>query len=472
MMNTGISAGRSLVPFGIFVVSAVVLSCIGAMNIELLVAAGIAGMLAGGMLADDAEAYWKTLFGQMGSPTAMTATLLWLVVSIYGNVLKAGHIVEGLVWAVNAVDMGPSLFTAVVFLFSALFAVATGSGFGTISSMSITLFPAGVAVGADPSLLGGAILSGAALGDSIAPVSDTAVIAASTQTYGTGGRVASVGGTVKHRLPLVLCAMAATLAVYLLCGRAQDEGSVHTIHAAGSDWKGLALLIPTFVVVGLAFRRVNIFMSLAAGIVLSVAIGLSLGLFAFSDIVRVDSRGAGGAVVDGIGSMSGICILLVVAVALSGVAVGSGCMEALERKMCGRTVGRKRDAEWVILALSLTAGILIAAVNTIANICVAPIVNHIGNEHRIHPFRRVTILALSVCTFPFVVPYGGCVLLLCNGVDSAGCQAYVRPGELLCTTFYPWALLVCVVWYCARGKRKVCKDNALRGPGRVSAGTE
>ncbi|MBQ2536301.1 MAG: hypothetical protein II549_05305, partial [Bacteroidaceae bacterium] len=168
-------AAVSFVPFTLFVGTAIGLSFGGAIDINLLVGVGISAILVGTFLTKEKGTYWETVFEFMGSKTAMTATLLWLIVGVYGSILKEGHIVDGLVWAAHQFDINATWFTLVVFLFSGLFAISTGSGFGTISAMSLTLFPAGIALGADPALLGGAILSGAALGDSIAPVSDTAV---------------------------------------------------------------------------------------------------------------------------------------------------------------------------------------------------------------------------------------------------------------------------------------------------------
>lgn len=455
MNNTGISTTRSIIPFGIFVVSAIVLSCFRAMSIELLVAAGIIGLLTGCLLAHEKEKYWNTIFEFMGSTTAMSATLLWLLVSIYGNVLKSGHIVEGLVWATNELNMSIALFTSVVFLFSALFAISTGSGFGTISSMSITLFPAGMAIGADSALLGGAILSGAALGDSIAPVSDTAIIAASTQTYGDSSKTADIGGSVKHRLPIALLATTMTFAAYWMTGHGEDAyGSCNSVHTEDGDWRGLALLIPTFVVIALAFRKVNIFISLFIGIALSILIGLPLHLFTINDIISISGKDVGGAVVTGISSMSSICILLIVVVSLSELVIKSGFMEEVIQKHQDKIIKNRRDAELEIFVLSSISGIMIAAVNTIANISVAPIINHIGNKHHIHPYRRTTILALSICTFPFIVPYGGCVLLLLNGINSTGFGSTIQPHQLLYSTFYPLTLLVCVIGYCLFSHRE------------------
>ena len=75
----------SIVPFGIFVVSAIGLSFAGAVDINLLVGIGILAILIGAFLTKDTESYWNTLFEFFGSKTAVTATLLWLMVGVYGR---------------------------------------------------------------------------------------------------------------------------------------------------------------------------------------------------------------------------------------------------------------------------------------------------------------------------------------------------------------------------------------------------
>ena len=167
--EVGLSPLVAVLPFALFVVVTITLSFFNTVNINLLVAIGIVAILIGGIISTNSKGYWATIFEYFGSKTAMTASLLWPIVGVYGNILKEGHIVEGLVWASTRLESLNESFTVVTFLFSGLFAISTGSGFGTISAMSLTLFPAGIAVGANSALLGGAILSGAALGDSIAP---------------------------------------------------------------------------------------------------------------------------------------------------------------------------------------------------------------------------------------------------------------------------------------------------------------
>ena len=439
---------KNFIPFSLFITAAIGLSFCGAVNIDLLIGIGITAIILGALLAHNNPTYWKTIFEFLGSRTAMTATLLWLMVGVYGNILKEGHMVEGLVWATDSLNMGGAGFTLVTFLFSGLFAISTGSGFGTISAMSLTLFPAGIAIGAHPALLGGAILSGAALGDSIAPVSDTAIIAATTQEFQDGGHVADVGGTVRHRLPIVLVSIGIAIVVFLVAGVFLSESAVISRASTKDDYKGLALLLPTFVVMALAFRKVNIFVSLFVGIVTAIAIGLGLHLFSFSTLVNVENSKVGGAIVEGIGGMTSICLLLMVVVSLTGLILRSGGMERIISKLNVGVGHSQRKAELVIFTMVAWAGILIAAVNTIANICIAPFVNSMGKQHGIHPYRRATILATVICTFPFVLPYGGCLLLLLKGIEASGANVALQATDMFFTAFYPWALLVCSLITC------------------------
>ena len=435
-----------MIPFALFVTCTIGLSFCHATDINLLVGVGLAAILLGALLVRDGAAYWNAIFDFFGSRTAVTATLLWLLVGVYGSILREGHLVDGLVWLSDRLQISSGTFTVVTFLFSGLFAISTGSGFGTISAMSLTLFPAGVAIGGDAALLGGAILSGAALGDSISPVSDTAVIAASTQQYAHDGRVADVGGTVRHRLPVVAVSAVIAVAAYFVAGGFAVDSASDTTSVQAESGAGLLLLLPTLAVMLLAFRRVNIFVSLFIGIVAAAVIGLGFNLFDVSSLVGFGGGKVRGAVVDGIGGMANVCLLLMVVVALSGLVIRSGCMDCLIARLDRRIGGSGRRAELAIFVLTALSGIFIAAVNTIANICVAPFVNSIGLRHGIHPHRRATILATVICTFPFFLPYGGCVLLLMQGVGASAAGVALQPSDMLLTAFYPLALLVCSFW--------------------------
>lgn len=88
----------ALVPFAIFIVITIALSFFNAADTNMMIGAGVIGLLVGMFFAKNLNDYWDTILEGLGSKVAMTAVMLWLVVGIYGNILNRGQIVEGLVW--------------------------------------------------------------------------------------------------------------------------------------------------------------------------------------------------------------------------------------------------------------------------------------------------------------------------------------------------------------------------------------
>ena len=449
----------ALIPFAIFIVITIGLSFANAADLNMMIGAGVVGLLVGMLFVKDLEAYWDTILAGLGSKVGMTAVMLWLVVGIYGNILKSGHIVEGLVWLGAQLNMSGAAFTVAAFVFAALFAMATGSGFGTISTMSFILYPAGILLGSNPAVLAGAILSGAAVGDNLAPVSDTTIIAATSQEYNNKEGAADIGGTVRTRSPLVIVGFVVAAVLFFIFGGSGgatlDPNHAAELLAAYQMPAGLLLLIPTALVIYLAVRGKNIFACLGIGSVVAIVIGLVAGLFDFSAIVAIEDGALVGAIPSGVAGMTTVSILLILVVSMGELLTRSGCMEATVNWLNSSVIKSPRGAELAIFSLSTIFGILIAAINTIANICVAPFVNAIGRKNNLHPYRSANILATTICSFPFFVPFGGCVLLLLGGLSSMK-DAYpflpeLAATDMFFTAFYPWAIWVVTLVACITG---------------------
>ena len=422
----------------------------------MMVGTGVVALLIGMIFCKDVNGYWDVILEGLGSKVAMTAVMLWLVVGIYGNILKLGHIVEGLVWLSVKMGVSGRLFTVFAFIFSALFASATGSGFGTISTMSFILYPAGILLGSNPAVLAGAILSGAGFGDNFAPVSDTTIIAATSQEYKYKSGEADISSTVKERFLYVMVAAAIAIVLFFIFGGSgQTSEEAQTMLAQYQMPLGLLLLIPTLVVIIMAVKGINIFAALGTGIILAIVIGLAAGLFDLSALISIGDGSIGGAIPNGVAGMFNVSILLMVVVAMGQLLIASGCMEAVVDCLNNSVVKTERDAELSLFVLSTLFGILIAAINTIANICVAPFVNAIGKNNDLHPYRRANILATTICSFPFFLPYGGCVLLLLGGLSSMTDTYSFLPklgaGSMMFTSFYNWAIWVVMLVCCITG---------------------
>ena len=132
--------------------------------------------------------------------------------------IKASGISSGFVWLATELNLSGGAYVAVAFLVVCVIAMAAGSSIGTMFTVFPILYPAGVAVGAQPVLLAGALLSGALFGDNLAPISDTTVISASSQRYRRRKGLAEVGGVVRARAPYALSAALVAAVLFYLAG--------------------------------------------------------------------------------------------------------------------------------------------------------------------------------------------------------------------------------------------------------------
>ena len=157
-----------------------------AFDLTGLAAAGVVTLFTGSLLAQSPTDYWKATIRGASSELTGTVVLILLASGIFSAMMKASGLADGLVYLGSLFDLTGSRFTVFVFLATSLIATATGSSIGTILAAMPIFFPAGVALGADPALLAGAVLSGAIFGDNLAPVSDVTVISSLTQRFANG----------------------------------------------------------------------------------------------------------------------------------------------------------------------------------------------------------------------------------------------------------------------------------------------
>ena len=112
-----------------------------------------------------------------------------------------------------------------------------GTGFGTIAAGMGVLYPAGVALGADPALLAGAVISGGAFGDNLAPVSDTTICSATSQGV-------DVPGVVRSRVKYAAAAGILTIICIIVYGTLNHGEVSQEVLNYEYDPMTLMMLIP------------------------------------------------------------------------------------------------------------------------------------------------------------------------------------------------------------------------------------
>ena len=213
------------VPLLFFVVWAVAISVAGAPYERGLILGMIGGLTLGMLLSRSQWAdYANAVITGMANPVATVTIVAWFWAGMFAQVLRVGGLVDGLVWLGGQSNATGGYFVGATFVLAATFGPAVGTGYGTTVAFCTLMFPAGLILGADPVWLFAAILSGAAFGDNLAPVSDTTVVSATTQET-------DIPGVVRSRIKYAVIAAIPALLLFTLLG----GGGVDVDHARAAQ---------------------------------------------------------------------------------------------------------------------------------------------------------------------------------------------------------------------------------------------
>lgn len=460
----------SAIPILFFIVWAIVQS--GVLRIADTVGL-IAGMLIGlilGMLfvRGSWSRYADAIFEGMSQKVAITAIVAWLWAGMFAETLQAGGFVHGLAWLAETGGVGAALFPAVTFLLAGLLASGIGTGYGTTIAFMTLFFPAGVALGADPVLMFGAILSGAVFGDNMAPVSDTTIVSAVTQE-------ADIGGVVASRFKYALIAGLGSLVAFLIAGAVSSgvdvAASAQAIFRERSNPSSLLHLVSMGVVIITAIRGRHIIEAISWGLLVAIAFNLVFGLAPGSEmlvfrvpdnaslaatvqgwplieVVPAGQEGVGGSIYSGAAGFLPMSVLILLVIAGAQIMIRGGGFAALQDwllRVVARTV---RGAE---LAMVAATGLINACItiNTAAEIAIAPYIRNIGRRFNLNGYRRANILDANTSAMGYIFPWSGGVLVgytqlsgLREEYDWFTSAFVVNPADVWLWVFHGWFLVI------------------------------
>ena len=438
----------ALVPFAVFLGGVGWLAFSGAPDERGFWPILIVALAVGLLLARDRTAYSETLIVGMSQPIVMIMVMAWLLASVFGSVMNASGFIEGLVWTAGKAGVSGAGFVIASFLICCVVSTATGTSLGTVLLCAPLLYPAGGLLGAHPPALIGAILGGAVFGDNISPVSDTTIASATTQG-------ADLGGVVRSRLKYALLAASLAIVGYAIVGGG-DTGSRDSLAAAQSmagDPRGLPMLLAPAAALGVLLRRRHLIEGLMAGIVTALVLGVALGLLAPSQIIGIDADNliANGLILEGMERGLGVSILTILLMGLVAGVEATGVLELIVA-FAGRRTHSAQGAEWWIFGTVTAVGFLIMH-SAVAILAVGTFARQTGKEYGITRYRRANILDMTVCTFPFLVPFFIPVVLAAS-TTQAGEELGVPRVSLIETglyNFHSWALLAVVIFAIVTG---------------------
>lgn len=397
-------------------------------------------------LAKDKKQYTEVMIQGMASQEAITPVLCWLFAGVFSRLLRESGLAAAIAGLAASVGAGSTVFTVVTFLASALFATASGTGFGTIAAGMGVLYPAGVALGCHPALLAGVILSGAAFGDNLAPVSDTTICSSISQGV-------DVPGVVRSRLKYSGVAAGITLVIaVILANHLKHPGTAPTA-VYTYDPRAFFMLLAVVLTIIVAVKTGDIIIATTIGIISAGVIGVLTGQFALLQIdppegamnalFRVSGEGldrtVDGILYTGLSSMLQVSILaLLLFGSISIMRAGGGDRRLLTA--LGKAAKTARGAELVIslmvIVLSSIMGLNAPAILAVG----ASFAKPMSEQYGISPYRTANLLDAQSNTLVYALPWTPAIIFTIG--FAAGTDAPLTAAQITPFVIYGYVLLV------------------------------
>ena len=409
----------------------------------------IVAMGAGLVLAERASAYSAAVIRGMSRPIVMLMVAAWLLAGVFSVLLREAGLVHALVWAGGELGVSGGGFVLLAFLIAVMFSTVTGTSLGTILICAPLLYPAAGVLQANPTVLIGAILAGATFGDNVSPVSDTTIASASTQR-------APMGGVVRSRLRYALPAALAAALILLVIGGADAPldpaaggiGVGAQAESLAGDPAAFPMLLAPLATFLMLWRGKGLVESLFAGVGAAVVVALAMNLVSISDLLYISPNAfrAQGLILDGMEGAVGIVVFTILLMGIVGAAQEAGIVDRLAGdRVAGGEISARR-AETRIFTVTSVA-VIVTTHSVMAILAVGDLVRKTGRRAGIGRFRRANLLDMTVCTYPFLLPFFIPTILASSATASGEPFGVPRVTALDAglANPYSWALLAIII---------------------------
>lgn len=417
-------------------------------DMTALAMAGFVSLLVGAIFAKRYEHFWECVMRGIGSPTSVAIIVILFMVGMTASLIKTTNVSGGFVWLASTLGITGGPYPLFVFIAVSVVAMSTGSSIGTFFLAFPIFYPSGVALGAEPVLIAGAILSGGILGDNLAPISDTTIISSSSQRFRRKSGVADVGGVVKHRSRYALVAAALTGIVLLVMGFVRSGAGTQATAPEGANTAlPLVMLIPVGVILLVAIRTRSIFAAVSVGVALGGLVGLATGLLTPTEVLGVNDGKLTGFMYEGVAEMVGTVALVIAVFGIMGVLQGAGAMEFLVEKLStAKLVRYPRGAETAIGVGATVATLLFGGVNSAAMLSFGTVADEIGAKVNLHPYRRANVMDCFSLGIASTIPFLSAYLFIGSQLTAGyGFRLQLSTFDLFPATVYPIILTAVMI---------------------------
>lgn len=360
----------------------------------------LAGMLVALLFAKNSSECAEAMIEGIANKTVIMIVIVLFMAGMVAQIMKTTGLVEGLTWLCTTIGVSGALFPVIIFICGSILSTATGTALGTVMSLAPILYPVGIALGAYPPLILGAIVSGAYFGDNIAPVSDTTIASAYSQDV-------SVPDVVRSRLKYAFAGAILAAILFVVFGFITHNGEAAAANIEEVSPRGLIMLVVPILLIVMMIRGTHMIVALMSAIVVGLVIGAAFGLLPVSNILMIDMNSftVGGTLVDGINSMMDTVVFAMLLMAIVHLLEAGGLFDVLLKKV-SKMADTPRKAELVIAAVDVVLCILTVC-NSVVILMEGPAAKKLLTEkHHISPDRSANILDAVSCVAMCLIPYG------------------------------------------------------------------
>ena len=280
----------------------------------------------------------------------------------------------------------------------------------------------------------GAIVSGAAFGDNLGPISDTTIASSATQH-------ADLGMVVKTRTRYSLPAAAGALRLFLLFSKTTDNSPVIEGTDSPANPVSLVMLVVPVAIIVLCMMRKHLITALSWGILAGIFTGLLSGIYTVADLITFPGGfSVSGAIIDAITGTAGTVAMLIGVFSLLGVLERSGFFEdvgALLTRLAKSELSTEATIVLSVGVLSMVTGVI-----SVAIVALGDLINEIGEKAGVNRYRRANLMDCTGCVFCFLAPWTVHNIIPAQLTAQFGEGIAVAPGSVPFSNYYSLCMLV------------------------------
>lgn len=370
-----------------------------------------------------------------GILSAKNVLINFLLIGMLTGLWRASGTIPSIV-SYSVKIMHPSFMIVLTFLLCCLVSFLTGTAFGTSATMGVICMSIAAAMGVEPMLIGGAVVSGAYFGDRCSPVSTSALLVSElTKT--------DLYDNIKNMIKTAAVPFLVTCLIYMALGLIPSVGGV-AFDAVGvfeSEFHlGWIPLIPAIIILGLSLARLNVKITMLTSIVAAFIICVFYQKESVGDILKFSIMGyeaksfAAAKMINGGGivSMLRVGAIVCISSSYSGIFHKTDILEAVERLI--NKLHSKISTFSVVLTTALASS-AIACNQTLAIMLTQQLCNGIESDKK----RLAGFLENSAVVVSSLIPWS----IACRvPLDSVGAPTYSLVFAALNILIPLWSLWI------------------------------